>query len=127
MLLGAYMVFKKKSELGHIDPNINQLGLLKKPKPLNNRELREREQLSLLRKLKPHLAEAIKTAVNILKCEQASDSNKLKASVIILNAYKETVNDLYQDDDNEPSSQTPLEVSPSFSYDVLEVKGNADE
>lgn len=121
------MVFKKREVLGHIDPNINQLGLIKKPKPMNNRELREREQLSLLRKLKPHLTDAIKVATNILKCEQSSDVNKLKASVIILNAYKEVVNDLYRDDGEDNTPSMPTESAPSYSYDVLEVREDRDE
>lgn len=121
------MVFKKRTELGHIDPNINQLGLIKKPKPMNNRELREREQLSLLRKLKPHLTDAIKVATNILKCEQSSDVNKLKASVIILNAYKDVVNDLYKDDGEDNTPSMPTESAPSYSYDVLEVREDRDE
>jgi hypothetical protein len=112
-----------------IDPNINQLGQIKKPQMLNNRQLREREFLTLLRKLKPLVADSIKTASEIMKNEDASHQNKLKASVILLNAYRDTVGDLYDTHYDEDPNEAVQEVNnnPMFSLTVINDPDNPDD
>lgn len=113
--------FKSKKELnGEIDPKINILGRVKAASKMTNRELREREFLSLLRKIKPLVADSINTAVKIMKDEKAADQNKLKAAVIILDNYKQMVTDVYNgkyDEDEAEEIQQPN--TPVFSLKVV--------
>lgn len=121
------MVFKARVD-GQVDPNINVAG---RPKGtgevLTNRKIREKELLNLLRKLKPHVAASISTAANIMGSKDASDQNKLKASVVILKAYTELVGDVYGED-AETDEETVEEVQPqqgaqvSFFYKPEEKK-----
>lgn len=115
------MPFKSKKELGGaVDKNINKLGRLKRENAPTNRELREREFMSLLRKLKPLVADSINTAANIMKNKEALDSNRLKAAIILLDNYKEMVEDVY---DNEIAEEVGEEVqqpnTPVFSLKVI--------
>lgn len=65
-----------------------------------NRELKERELLMLLRKIKPHVAEAIMSAAKIMKNEEASHQNQLKAATILLDNYRRLTLDLYDGDED---------------------------
>jgi hypothetical protein len=122
--LGGYMPFvSKENNGGEIDPKINtkgridQLAPAKKP---TNRQLREREMLSLLRKLKPLVADSINTAAKIMKSEQAADVNKLKAATILLENYKEMVEELYDKDyDDEGAEEIQQPNAPIFSLKVV--------
>lgn len=115
------MVFKSKQELdGEIDPKINTLGRIKAASKMTNRELRERELLSLLRKIKPLVADSINTAVKIMKNNDASDQNKLKAAVIILDNYKQMVSDVYSDKyDEDEAEEIQQPNAPVFSLKVV--------
>ena len=61
--------FRKTSEDGTKDPNI--MVQPRGERKLTRRELKDRELLMLARKLKPHVADALMTAVNIMKDEKA--------------------------------------------------------
>lgn len=88
-----------------------------------NRELKERELLMLLRKIKPHVAEAIMSAAKIMKNEEASHQNQLKAATILLDNYRRLTLDLY-DGDEDKLEQEGTEVQeqnkPAFTLHVLE-------
>lgn len=117
------MAFKPRSALnGELDPNINTLGRIKTDTPkLTNRQLREREMLTLLRKLKPLVAESINTAANIMGNKEASHQNQLKAAVIILENYKSMVGDLYSETyDDEGAEEIQQQNVPLFSLKVVE-------
>jgi hypothetical protein len=115
------MVFKRKSELnGEIDPNINTKGKIKPNREKSRREIKNQELLSLLRKIKPHLSESIMTAATIMKNKEAGAANQLKAAVILLNAYKELVGDVYSGDDDEMGEEVQPSV-PQFSLTMLPV------
>lgn len=92
-------MFKKNVD-GFKDPAINRVGRPPKTegKP-TNRDLKERELLMLLRKIRPHVADSIYEAAKIMKNEQAADQNKLKACTIILDAYRKLTLDLYDGED----------------------------
>lgn len=60
-----------------------------------NRELKERELVMLLRKIKPHVAEAIMQAAAIMKNQEASHQNQLKAATILLDNYRRLTLDMY--------------------------------
>lgn len=119
------MVFKSRAELnGEIDSNINTEGRIKPSKELTKRELRQRELMTLARRLKPHMAEAINTAAKIMKNEKAAHTSQLKACTILLDAYKELVDDLYDQDEDEADNAKPNEeIQPSpvlFSLKVVD-------
>lgn len=104
------MVFAKK------DPNINRSGRIDKVAPLTNRALREKELAMLLRRIRPHMAESIMTAANIMKNEKASETSRLRAAVVLLDAYRKLVIDLYggadpTDDPNEDPNETGAVLS----------------
>lgn len=89
------MAFKKTVN-GVLDPNINANGRpSREEKKLTNRELREREFMSLLRKLKPLVAQSIATAVSVMQNKEASHMNQLKAATIILAEYKSSLEHVY--------------------------------
>lgn len=73
-----------------------------------NRELKERELVMLLRKIKPHVAEAIMQAANIMKNEEASHQNQLKAATILLDNYRRLTLDMY--DGEEQADDAGVEV-----------------
>ena len=86
-----------------------------------NRELKERELLMLLRKIKPHVAEAIMSAAKIMKNEEASHQNQLKAATILLDNYRRLTLDLY-DGDEEKLEQEGTEVQQQNSGPVFSLK-----
>lgn len=117
------MAFRSKKELnGALDPNINMAGRIKGNKEKSRREIREQELLSLLRKIKPHLSESIMTAATIMKNKEAGPGNQLKAAVILLNAYKELVNDAYNGEDKEEEGTEVQPNQPAFSLHVIPQK-----
>ena len=96
------MVFKSTIANGGVrDSAINVAGKIKPNREKSRREIRDQSLLSLLRKVSPHLSESIMTAATIMKNKEAAHANQLKAAVILLNAYKELVNDLYTGGDEE--------------------------
>ena len=114
----------RKNNNGDLDPKINSKGGLpgkRSVERLTNRELREREFLSLLRKLKPLVADSIKTAASIMKDESASHQNQLKAAVLIIQNYKDMVAETYSADyDEEAGEEIQQQNAPVFSLRVLE-------
>lgn len=116
------MPFKSKDKLnGQVDPNINQNGRIKSADKMTNRQLRERELLSLLRKLKPHVTDSIMTAADIMKNKEASDQNKLKAAVILLDNYQKMVLEMYDAGyDEEAGEEIQQANAPVFSLKVVD-------
>lgn len=127
-------LFRSKEELGGlVDQRINSKGnpdiakyagnRSKKNadgKPLTNRALRERELMSLLRKIRPHMADAIMTAVKVMKSPEAADNSKLKAATIILQQYKDTMMEVYDKDyDEAEGEEIQQDNSPVFSLKIV--------
>lgn len=116
------MVFRATAENGGVvDPAINKLGRIRGVKEKSRREIRQAELLSLIRRVRPHLSESIMTAATIMRNKESGAGNQLKAAVILLNAYKELVNDLYEGDDDEEGIEIQPNT-PSFSLHVLPPK-----
>lgn len=108
------MVFKaRKDNGGQIDSAINTRGrpLKKDEKTLTRREAKDKEMLTLARKLKPGAQVALKEALKILNNEKASEAAKLKAAEIYLKYFHLTVDKLYQPSgaDELPEDQTKVE------------------
>ena len=108
------MVFKaRKDNGGQIDSAINTRGrpLKKDEKTLTRREAKDKEMLTLARKLKPGAQVALKEALKILNNEQASEAAKLKAAEIYLKYFTLTMDKLYAPSgaDELPEEQTKVE------------------
>lgn len=85
-----------------------------------NREIRDSELISLLRKVKPHIADSVKVAAMILKKDLAKDADRLKAGDQLFKLYRELVDDLYDGEDRDGEGE---EVQPQsakvFTLDVI--------
>ena len=114
------MVFRATAENGGVvDPAINKLGRIRGVKEKSRRAIRAAELLSIIRKVKPHLSDSIMTAANIMRNKDAQHGNQLKAAVILLNAYKELVNDLYAGGDEDEEGVEVQSNTPTFSLRMI--------
>lgn len=92
--------------------------LLDKP---TNRELKERELIMLLRKIKPHVADAITQAVKIMKNDEAAHQNQLKAAALLLESYRKLSLDLYGGEEvaDEEGTEVQQNNAAVFSLKVI--------
>jgi hypothetical protein len=102
----------------------NPNGRPKKVNPLDkptNRDLKERELIMLLRKIKPHVAKAITSAAEIMQNKEASHQNQLKAATILLDNYRRLTLDVYDSEDAEEVEGTEIQQhnAPIFSLKVV--------
>ena len=77
----------------------------------------------LLRKIKPHIAEAIMQAASIMKNEKAADQNKLKAATILLDNYRRLTLDLY-DVENQEDEGTEIQQQNAPVFSLRMIDGN---
>lgn len=85
-----------------------------------NREIRQDELMTLLRKLKPIQSKAIQSAVKVLDSSEAADANKLKASALIIQTYRQLLLDTFDYRyDDEGSEEVQEKNVPLFSLKVL--------
>ena len=122
-----------KDNGGVPDKNVNRKGrpLKKDEKTLTRREAKDKEMLTLARKLKPGAQVALKEALKILNNDKASEAAKLKAAEIYLKYFHLTVNTLYAPSaaDEIPESETKVEDvqpdnRPVFSLKII---GNEEQ
>lgn len=115
------MVFKTREELGGMtDPNINIGGRRPKEGKETNRSLKERELLMLLRRIRPHVADAIMQAAKIMKNEEAAHQNQLKAATILLDNYRRLTLDLYESEDPDAeATEVQAQNQPTFSLKMI--------
>ena len=108
------MVFKKRSENGgqiHEDINVKGRPLKKDQKSLTRREAKDKEMLTLARKLKPGAQVALKEALKILNNEKASEAAKLKAAEIYLKYFTLTMDKLYAPSGADELPEDQVEVT----------------
>jgi phosphoenolpyruvate carboxylase len=123
------MVFKRRELLGgDTDPNINMSGRIdgRKAEPLTNREVRNREFISLIRKLKPHLSSSVKTVMEIIESEDSSDQNKLKSAALVLQIYRELIKDVYSTEYDEQEGQEIQPTNKATIFSLTMVKNNEE-
>ncbi len=117
-----------KDNGGVPDKNVNRKGrpLKKDEKTLTRREAKDKEMLTLARKLKPGAQIALKEALKILNNDKASEAAKLKAAEIYLKYFHLTVDKLYQPSGADELPEDQVEVSdvqpqhkPAFSLHML--------
>lgn len=103
--------------------NINRKGRIPgadvSSKKMTNRELRERELLMLLRKIKPHVAESIVQAAKIMKNTDANPSNQLRAATLLLDNYRRLTLDLYEGESDAEATEIQQNNSPVFSLKMV--------
>ncbi len=85
-----------------------------------NREIREIELVSLLRKLKPFQTKAIQAAVKIIDNEEAADTNKLKASALILSHYRQLLLDTFRTEYDDKEQDKEVQSTPVFSLTMID-------
>lgn len=124
-----------KNNGGVPDPNVNRRGrpLKGDEKTLTRREAKDKEMLTLARKLKPGAQVALKEALKILNNDKASEAAKLKAAEIYLKYFHLTVNTLYAPSaaDEIPESETKVEDvqpdnRPVFSLKILNTEAEPE-
>ena len=131
------MVFKKRSENGgqiHEDINVKGRPLKKDQKTLTRREAKDKEMLTLARKLKPGAQIALKEALKILNNEQASEAAKLKAAEIYLKYFHLTVDKLYAPSAADELPEEEMKIQdvqpdnrPVFSLKILHSEEDNEE
>lgn len=123
------MVFKRKSlNDGEVDENINLNGRIagKKAEPLSNKDIRNREFISLIRKLKPHLVPSVKIVMSVLESEKSTDQNKLKAGALIIQLYKDLVKDVYSTDYDEQEGEEIQPANKATIFSLTMVKNDKE-
>lgn len=117
-----------KDNGGVPDKNVNRKGrpLKKDTQTLTRREAKDKELLSLARKLKPHLALGLKESVKILENAESADANKIRVTAFLYKTYHEILDDVYAPTrEDEPVDEKPevQEVQPDnrpvFSLKML--------
>jgi len=87
-----------------------------------NRELRQEELLSLVRKFKPLQTKAIQAAVKVIDNAESNDASKLRAAALLIETHRALLKDLYDyrydEDVAEEITQDP--PAPVFSLKMLD-------
>lgn len=110
------------------DPNINRQGRIEKSDKPTAKQIKQKEFLSLLRKLKPLLSKSVNAASKIIDDEDASEAGKLRAAALLIQTYKDLVKEVYEDSDTEESAaEIDTNVAPVFSMRVIDKDGNPVE
>lgn len=115
------MVFKATKD-GQVDPNINKNGRPKEARKPTRREQKDRELLSLARKLKPHLAASVEAVSAIMRGEKSSEANKLKAAALFMTEYQKLMREIYSNDVNDVEEEEVEDTSTEDSASVLSLK-----
>lgn len=89
------------------------------PEKVTRRSLRDRELIQLARKLKPHVALSITTAVKVMGNDEAKDGDKLRAGAFLFAQYRELISEIYEGDADSESTENPEEVQPKKDESVV--------
>ena len=111
------MVFKKTVN-GERDPNISVQGRPKTERKVSRREQKDKELMALMRKLKPHLAASVEVISDVMRGEKTSDTNKLKASALVISEYRKLTLDVWGSADVEQDEEEIEEQEGESSTDA---------
>jgi hypothetical protein len=101
-------------------PNPNGRPKIAKPTARTNREIRSDELMKLLRKFAPHQTKAVQTALGVMERDSAKDVDRLKASALILQTYRQLLLDVFDHRyDTEENTEIQEDNRPVFSLRVL--------
>ncbi len=84
-----------------------------------NREIRSDELMKLLRKFSPHQTKAIQTAVKIIENDAAADANRLKASALIIQTFRQLLLDTFDHRYDTEENNEIQDNSPVFSLKII--------
>ena len=109
------------------DKNINRAGLIPGKQKFTAKELKQKEVMSLLRKLKPLMSKSVNTAAKIIDSDGATESGKLRAATILLGLYKDLLSEAYDHDikleemlqETDPKEIDTSKNAPVFSLTML--------
>lgn len=85
--------------------------------------------MAMLRKLKPLQKEALARLGVLLRDEETTETNRLKAIILILDKYKDLVQELYidaEDKDDGATEKDKLESAPVFSLKMIKSEDTKD-
>lgn len=98
-------------------PKNNLLDVMAKP---TNKQLKERELLLLMRKIKPLLTESVMQTAKILRDPDSAESSKLKAAALLIETYRKLTIDLYDGNPEEEAKEVQPINAPVFSLRVID-------
>ena len=76
--------------------------------------------MKLLRKFAPHQTKAVQTALGVMDREIAKDADRLKASALIIQTYRQLLLDVFDKDyDLEDNNEIQEDNRPVFSLKIL--------
>jgi hypothetical protein len=119
---------KDKGQQGN-DPNIYS-GPKTMPQDLpklTNRELREKEKMSLLRKLKPDQRKAYKNMLALMDNPDVSPSVRFSATKFIIEMYDGLLDSLYKDKYDEEEGEKIQDSAPVFSLTMVKNDSNKED
>jgi len=97
---------------------------------VTRRELKDKELLVLLRKIKPHISGAVMAAARIMEKENSTDVNKLKAAALFIEQYRRLSLDLYDGEDLEvevEEIEEEVEQKPASVFSLVRVEKGDEE
>lgn len=106
---------------------INRAGLIPGKQKFTAKEIKQKEIMSLLRKLKPLMSKSVNTAAKIIDSDGATEAGKLRAATILLGLYKDLLKEAYDHDikledmlqETDPKEIDTSKNNPIFSLTVL--------
>lgn len=90
-----------------------------------NREVRSDELMKLLRKFAPHQTKAVQAAIKILDNAESADTNKLKASALIIQTYRQLLLDTFDYRYDSEQSEEVQDTTPIFSLKMINTEQEA--
>lgn len=114
---------------------LNPDGINKKGRPRmlrlperTNREIRQSELISLVRKFKPLQTKAIQAAIKIIDSQDSNDSNKLRASALLIQTYRQLLLDTFDYRyDDEQSEEIQDKNVPIFSLKIINTEDQEEK
>lgn len=103
-----------------VSGNLQGRPKIAKPQARTNREIRSDELMKLLRKFAPHQTKAVQTALGVMERDGVKDADRLKASALIIQTYRQLLLDVFDKDyDLEDNNEIQEDNRPVFSLKMI--------